>query len=442
MNQKVSTLIALMIVGALPAFSLYTSAISLSAWSPGQQFTDDGAVSTAKNFLKCMPTYAFDGIAGTVEVVKVEPLRMLNTWEVTVAFTSSHSGYGDRSGQILLQVLTPHVTRIVVSEGRVTRAITDEAYDELNESDLPGIDTSAEEAERIALEFLRGAPTFAFDGIDESIEVLDIVAMESYPVQYAVTIAFECRQAGYGDRTGQVLAQVITPHEMRVVVSAGEVRSAVIDGEWDELNQRDVASGLVSPESARDMAIQYIAEKYPELADLAVPNEWTFTDLTPEGMLGASTYRYMGLGWNVTIRFMVVLDPVYTVTVEHSGDVEFTWEGTVESSGVTELSTSLFPEPVDILSPEQARDLAVEYVLANYSELKGVEAPTEWEFTDLTPEGLLGYSTHQYTSGGWTVEVGFPVVWKPTYIVELTLGEPVFDWMGTVSQDGTVTTVE
>jgi hypothetical protein len=442
MNQKVSTLIALMIVGALPAFSLYTSAISLSAWSPVQQFTDDGAVSTAKNFLKCMPTYAFDGIAGTVEVVKVEPLRMLNTWEVTVAFTSSHSGYGDRSGQILLQVLTPHVTRIVVSEGRVTRAITDEAYDELNESDLPGIDTSAEEAERIALEFLRGAPTFAFDGIDESIEVLDIVAMESYPVQYAVTIAFECRQAGYGDRTGQVLAQVITPHEMRVVVSAGEVRSAVIDGEWDELNQRDVASGLVSPESARDMAIQYIAEKYPELADLAVPNEWTFTDLTPEGMLGASTYRYMGLGWNVTIRFMVVLDPVYTVTVEHSGDVEFTWEGTVESSGVTELSTSLFPEPVDILSPEQARDLAVEYVLANYSELKGVEAPTEWEFTDLTPEGLLGYSTHQYTSGGWTVEVGFPVVWKPTYIVELTLGEPVFDWMGTVSQDGTVTTVE
>jgi hypothetical protein len=26
--------------------------------------------------------------------------------------------------------------------------------------------------------------------------------------------------------------------------------------------------------------------------------------------------------------------------------------------------------------------------------------------------------------------------------VELTLSEPSFDWMGTVSQDGTVTTVE
>jgi hypothetical protein len=442
MDKKVNTLLALMIVGALPAFSLYTSAVSLSAWSPGQELTEDGAVSTARSYLKGMPTYAFDGLQDSVEVVKVETLRMLNTWEVTIAFTSSHSGYGDRSGQILLQVLTPHVTRIVVSEGRVTRAVTDEAYDEFNESDLPGIDTSAREAERIALEFLIDAPTFAFDGIEESIEVQDIVAMESYPIQYAVTIAFECRQAGYGDRTGQMLAQVVTPHEMRVVVSTGEVRSAVIDGEWDELNQRDVSSGLVSPESARDMAIQYIVENYPELADLAVPSEWTFTDLTPEGMLGASTYRYMGLGWNVTVRFMVVLEPVYTVTVEYSGDEGFTWEGTVESSVVVELSTSLYPEPVDILSTEQARDLAMEYVLANYPELKNVKAPTDWEFTDLTPEGLLGYSTHRYISGGWTVEVGFPVVWKPTYAMELTLSEPAFDWMGTVSQDGTVTTVE
>jgi hypothetical protein len=331
MDKKVNTLLALMIVGAFPALSLYS-------WAQSPAFSADGASAVALTYLKGMPTYAFDGLRDSVEVVQVEPLRMLNTWEVTVAFTSSHSGYGDRAGMILLQVLTPHVTRIVVSEGKVTRAVTDEAY--------------------------------------------------------------------------------------------------------DELSQRDLASGILSPESARDAAIQYIAENYPGLADMAVPSEWTFTDLTPEGMLGASTYRYAGLGWNVTVRFMVVLEPVYTVTVEHSGDEGFTWEGTVESSGVTELSTSLSPEPTDILSPEQARDLAVEYVLANYPELKDVETPAEWEFTDLTPEGLLGHSTFKYTSGGWSVQVGFPVVWKPTYEVELTLSEPALEWVGTVSQDGTVTTIE
>lgn len=445
MNRKVSTLIALMIVGALPAFSLYTSAVSLSAWSPGQEFTEDGAVSTANIYLKGMPTYAFDGIADTVEVVKVEPLRMPNTWEVTIAFTSRHSGYGDRTGQMLAPVLTSHVTRIVVSEGRVIRAVTDEAFDEMEERMLPTGDTTTEEAESIALSFLRNSPTFKFDGIEASISVSEVFIMESYPVQYAFIVAFECIHSGYGDRAGQILAQVITPHEIRIVVSAGEVQSAIIDEEWDELIQRNVVTQKVlAPEYVRDLAIQYILENYPQLVELAAPEEWEFTDLTPEGLLGASTYRYTGLSWSVTVYFMVVLEPIYTVSVEYSGDPEFTWGGEVnQSSMVTETSTSLAPATTGILSPEEARGLAVEYILANYPEMEGLKAPAVWETENLTPEGLLGHSTLQYTSGEWTVKIGYAVVWKPTYQVEITIdGEPSFTWAGTVAQDGTVSTVE
>jgi hypothetical protein len=434
-----------MIVGALPAFSLYTSAVSLNAWSPGQEFSADGAVSTAKVYLMGMPTYAFDGMADTIEVLKVEPLRMLNTWEVTIAFTSRHGGYGDRTGQMLAQVLTPHVSRIVVSEGRVIRAVTDDAFDEMDERMLPTGDITVEEAERIALSFLKDSPTFKFDGIEASISVSEVFVMESYPVQYAFMVAFECSHPGYGDRAGQVLAQVITPHMIRIVVSAGEVRSAVIDGEWDELNQaEETRSELLSPEMARDLALRYILENYPQLVELAAPEEWEFTDLTPEGLLGASTYRYTGLGWSVTVNFMVVLEPVYTVSVEYSGDPEFTWGGEVDqSSMVTETSTSLAPAPTGILSREEARDLAVEYILANHPEMEGLKAPAVWETEDLTPEGLLGHSTLQYTSGDWTVKVGYPVVWKPTYEVEITIdGEPGFTWAGTVAQDGTVSTVE
>ena len=438
MNRKISTLIALMIVCVFPALSLY-------AWSQSPQFTMGGARSVALNYLKGMPTYAFDGMADTIEVVKVEPLRMRNTWEVTIAFTSRHSGYGDRTGQMLAQVLTPHVSRIVVSEGRIIRAVTDDAFDEMEERMLPTGDTTAEEAESIALSFLRNSPTFKFDGIEASISVSEVFVMESYPVQYAFMVAFECSHPGYGDRTGQVLAQVITPHMIRIVVSAGEVRSAVIDGEWDELNQaEETRSELLSPEMARDLALRYILENYPQLVELAAPEDWEFTDLTPEGLLGASTYRYTGLGWSVTVNFMVVLEPVYTVSVEYSGDPEFTWGGEVDqSSMVTETSTSLAPAPTGILSPEEARDLAVEYILANYPEMEGFKAPAVWETEDLTPEGLLGHSTLQYTSGDWTVKVGYPVVWKPTYEVEITInGEPGFTWTGTVAQDGTVSTFE
>jgi hypothetical protein len=63
-----------------------------------------------------------------------------------------------------------------------------------------------------------------------------------------------------------------------------------------------------------------------------------------------------------------------------------------------------------------------------------------WEMENLTPEGLLGYSTLRYTSEGWAVNVSFPVVWKPVYSVEITVdADPVFEWAGSVGQDGSVT---
>jgi len=78
-----------------------------------------------------------------------------------------------------------------------------------------------EGAAQVAIHFLRNGPTFRFDGIPESIDVIETRILESHPVQYVITIEFECRHAGYGDRTGQILAQVITPHEMAVTVVEG-----------------------------------------------------------------------------------------------------------------------------------------------------------------------------------------------------------------------------
>ncbi len=57
------------------------------------------------------------------------------------------------------------------------------------------------------------------------------------PSCWEFTFEFDSRHAGYGDRTGQVLAQVITPHRAVVTVEEGEVTSAVMDGKWDMLRQ-------------------------------------------------------------------------------------------------------------------------------------------------------------------------------------------------------------
>jgi hypothetical protein len=80
-------------------------------------------------------------------------------------------------------------------------------------------------------------PTFAFDGIPESLK-LNLVSVidEKMPV-YIVQVNFDSAHVGYGDRSGQVNVEKTTPHTMVVMVSGSSVGSAIIDGVWDEFNQ-------------------------------------------------------------------------------------------------------------------------------------------------------------------------------------------------------------
>jgi hypothetical protein len=89
----------------------------------------------------------------------------------------------------------------------------------------------------LAIDFVKNASTFAFDGIGDSITVEDVMILESFPVQYVVAINFESLHGGYGDRTGQFLTQAITPHTVIVTVVDGKIISAIIDDVWDEVNQ-------------------------------------------------------------------------------------------------------------------------------------------------------------------------------------------------------------
>jgi hypothetical protein len=96
---------------------------------------------------------------------------------------------------------------------------------------------SQEESLKIAEDFVRRSSTFVFDGIEDS---LQFVKRLDSDLKYTWTFVFkfESRQAGYGDRTGQLLAEVITPHEAEVTVECGEVKTAVVDGRWDMLSEK------------------------------------------------------------------------------------------------------------------------------------------------------------------------------------------------------------
>ncbi len=319
---------ALALLSLFPFYNLYTDG----------QYTEDKAVKVATQFLKNSPTYSFDGMEDNIHVVSVDTISMPNTWSITIDFTSRNAGYGDRTGAMVATVVTDHTMVITASEGKITSAITDDTFDELTETMLNTPQTSQMEAEELALEWLRSAPTFSYDGINASMTIIDSVVAESYPEQYFISIGFDCAHAGYGNRTGMVLTQVITHHEAVVVMSSSQIRSAIIDDEWDELNQvMKNAPDIVSPEEAVSIVIQYLNENYPEAIFLTMTDEWTVANLTPEGLLGKSTLQYSGDDWTITESYPVVWKPVYSIQVENTAG--FNWRGSVDQNEtVTELS--------------------------------------------------------------------------------------------------------
>ena len=85
------------------------------------------------------------------------------------------------------------------------------------------------------------------------------------------------------------------------------------------------------PESARDTAITYILQAHEELGAAQVTTSWKMENLTP-GLLGASNLQYTADGWTVTVSYPVVLEPIYTVDVDYSGEVCVQWTGTVSQT--------------------------------------------------------------------------------------------------------------
>ncbi len=119
--------------------------------------TRDGASLIAEQFVKNDETFKFDGLADTLslrvehagtlsDVVKpqfsamtMQIARPLASTEYTfkAKFDSRHSGYGDRTGKYLAQVITPHEAEITVVGCQVKRAVMDGRWDMLSEKAIP-----------------------------------------------------------------------------------------------------------------------------------------------------------------------------------------------------------------------------------------------------------------------------------------------------------------
>lgn len=96
----------------------------------GELYGKEKSKEIARNWiLENSPTYKFDGFE--LEFKEINLLRCPFCYEFIFKFKSRQAGYGDRTGDILAQVITPHTIAVITEKGVVTHAITDEAYDEM-----------------------------------------------------------------------------------------------------------------------------------------------------------------------------------------------------------------------------------------------------------------------------------------------------------------------
>ncbi|MGC9443853.1 MAG: hypothetical protein ACP5E9_02805 [Candidatus Methanospirareceae archaeon] len=157
------------------------------------------------------------------------------------------------------------------------------------------------ESREIAREFVASSPTYQYDGFDLRFNRSEPLRC---PHCWLFVFEFTSRHAGYGNRTGQVLAQVLTPHQAEVTVINGTITSAVLDGRWDMLTQTPV-SDYVNPAEAqaREIAVNYVK-------DMDVYRNYSGRDLQVINVLQA---RCPGC-WQVELEFFLTSekDPART----------------------------------------------------------------------------------------------------------------------------------
>ncbi len=96
--------------------------------SPTPSATQVPYSGMVEDFIKNSSTYKFDGIEGSLKLTKVVGTPN-GDGEFTIEYQTAHPGHGDRSGQVLAQVITNHTATIQVKEGKITSAICDESRD-------------------------------------------------------------------------------------------------------------------------------------------------------------------------------------------------------------------------------------------------------------------------------------------------------------------------
>jgi len=98
---------------------------------------------------------------------------------------------------------------------------------------------------------------------------------------------------------------------------------------------------LSEQEAVRNSVMNYIKTSHPETAQFMNNLVWTGGRATPHDIVGSETYIYYARGWNFTMTYPVIPQPVYSLTADYKApDVgipyRVIWEGTWQNQIINE----------------------------------------------------------------------------------------------------------
>jgi len=98
---------------------------------------------------------------------------------------------------------------------------------------------SEEWSRDIADNYVKNSQTFSYDGMEDTLKLVNTLTARC-PFCWVFNFEFTSRAAGYGNREGMMLAQVLTDHSAVISIEQGEVTSAVMDEKWDIVRQEEL----------------------------------------------------------------------------------------------------------------------------------------------------------------------------------------------------------
>ena len=119
-----------------------TSTTPISTTPSITPISQTGDSQLAEDAIKNSRTFKFDGIAGSIKFIKAtdqSPISSFRASVYTFEFQTAHPGHGDRSGQMLAQVITTHNAEVYVDQDlhKVKMAFCDGKWDLINDKVLP-----------------------------------------------------------------------------------------------------------------------------------------------------------------------------------------------------------------------------------------------------------------------------------------------------------------